>query len=464
MSSNIKMFFESLKNKKIAFIGMGVSNFDCIRMFINKGIDVTVLDKNNVKSLGENASVLKNMGVKFICGDNHLENLHKFDVVVRSPGVYFHKKELMEAKKKNVIITSEMELFFLLCPCKIVAVTGSDGKTTTTSIISEMLKKQGHIIHLGGNIGKALLPEVEKISCTDIAVVELSSFQLLSMRTSPDIAVITNIAPNHLDVHGTMEEYIYSKQNILLHQNAFSKAVLNLDNALCNEQETLVRGKLEKFSRKSEVLNGAFYDERSQTIFISKNGIKKPLMKREDIKLPGIHNVENYLAAITAIHEIVDDESIKYVANSFLGVKHRLEFVKEIDGVKWYNDSIATSPTRTIAGLDSFDQKIIVIAGGYDKNIPFAPLAPKLVEKVKSLILMGKTAEKIEDALKEQKEYNGSNPKVYHVCNMEDAVLKANEISKKSDIVSLSPASASFDIYKNFEVRGDHFKELVLKL
>lgn len=464
MSVKSDLFFEKFKDKKIAFIGFGVSNFDSICLFLRKGLDVTVLDRTSENNLDEKASDLKDKGAKFICGDDYLSCLSNFDIVVRSPGVYFNKSELQNAIKNGVVVTSEMELFFDLCPCKIIAVTGSDGKTTTTTIIAEMLKCEGYNVYIGGNIGKALLPEIEKINNDDIVVVELSSFQLISMRKSPDVAVITNISPNHLDIHKNMDEYIGSKRNIVLHQNGFGSLILNLDNSLSNSQEVFARGFVKKFSRKEKVKNGAFFDEKTQKIYFSKNDELTEVLDASDIVIPGVHNIENYLAAISAIFELISVDSVKKVARTFKGVKHRIELIREKNGIKWYNDSIATSPTRTIAGLKCFDGNIILIAGGYDKNFNYGCLAPELLKKVKTLILMGNTAKKIELAVKNDDSYDEHNIKIFNVSNMEEAVDMAQKVATNGDIVFFSPASASFDLYKNFEQRGDHFRFVVNNL
>ena len=358
------------------------------------------------------------------------------------------------------VLTSEMEVFFDLCPCKLIAVTGSDGKTTTTTIISEFLKAAGKNVHLGGNIGKPLLPEIESISEDDFAVAELSSFQLISMRKSPDIAVVTNLAPNHLDIHKDMQEYIDSKKNIVLHQNAFSKAVVNLDNAIADSFSESVRGQLAKFSVKQEVANGAFL--KGTTVCYNDYGTVTEIMDISDIRIPGMHNVENYLAAISAVWGLVDVDTIVKVAREFGGVAHRAEFVREFKGVKYYNDSIASSPTRTACGtLSLYKEKIAIIAGGYDKNIPYAPLGPVINDKVKLLILLGDTAPKIEEAVREAENFDEAAIKIIHVTNMEEAVQAAVENTVAGDIVSLSPASASFGLYKNFEERGNHFKSIV---
>ena len=353
-----------------------------------------------------------------------------------------------------------MEVFFDLCPCKMIAVTGSDGKTTTTTIISELLKAQGKTVHLGGNIGKPLLPEIESVNEDDYAVIELSSFQLISMRKSPDIAVVTNLAPNHLDWHKDMEEYVEAKKNIILHQNAFTKAVLNQDNGISNGFSADVRGQLAKFSVTEKLYNGAYLD--GTTVVYSDYGKTTEIMDISDIKIPGMHNVENYLAAISAVWGIVDVDTIKTVAQTFGGVAHRAEFVRELEGVKYYNDSIASSPTRTALGtLSLYDEKIIIIAGGYDKHIPYEPLGPVINNKVKVLILLGDTAPKIEEAVKNAENFDENAIKIINVNNMEEAVAAARENAENGDIVSLSPASASFGLYKNFEERGNHFKSII---
>ena len=304
---------------------------------------------------------------------------------------------------------------------------------------------------------------MEEINYDDVAVVELSSFQLLSMRKSPDVAVITNVAPNHLDVHGTMEEYIDAKKNIIAHQNAFSKTVLNQDNEITNSLSDMVRGKLVKFSRTSKVECGAFLDAEGYLCYNDYGNVTK-IMHKDQIRIPGIHNVENYLTAISAVWGEVSIENMVHVAETFNGVEHRIEFVRELDGVKYYNDSIATSPTRVLAGLNSFNQKLIVIAGGYDKKIPFEPLAKPVNEKVKDLILLGVTADKIQKAVTECPEFKTSGLKIYRVNTLEEAVAKAKEVASVGDVVTLSPACASFDQYPNFEARGVHFKNIVNNL
>lgn len=460
--NKIDKFFENVKGKRVCFVGIGTSNLPLIEMFAKKGAVVSACDRQSYEALGENAIRAENAGAKLILGDGYLENIDT-DILFRSPGTPFYRPELETLKKKGVVVTSEMEVFFDLCPCKIVAVTGSDGKTTTTTIISELLKAAGKTVHLGGNIGRPLLPIIEKIGSDDYAVVELSSFQLISMRKSPDIAVVTNLAPNHLDIHKDMQEYVDSKKNIVLHQDAFSKAVLNLDNDISDSFTPDVRGNLAKFSRLKSVENGAYLD--GTKIIYNDYGIKTEVMDIKDIRIPGMHNVENYLAAISAVWGIVDVETIVNVAKNFAGVEHRAEFVRELDGVEYFNDSIASSPTRTAMGtLSLYDEKIIIIAGGYDKHIPYEPLGPVICDKVKVLILMGDTAPKIEQAVKNSPNYSENNPVIINVTNMEEAVNAARENAVKGDRVSLSPASASFGLYKNFVERGNHFKDIVNNL
>lgn len=455
-------FFDSIKGKRVCFVGIGTSNLPLIELFSKKGAVVSACDRQSYEALGDNAKRAEKAGAKLILGDDYLNNIDT-DILFRSPGTPFYKPELEALKKKGVIVTSEMEVFFDLCPCKIIAVTGSDGKTTTTTIISELLKAAGKTVHLGGNIGTPLLPIIESIDEDDYAVVELSSFQLISMRKSPDIAVVTNLAPNHLDIHKDMDEYIDSKRNIVLHQNAFSKAILNLDNDISDSFSKDVRGKLVKFSRRNTVENGAYLN--NDTIVYSDYGKTTEIMSYKDIRIAGMHNVENYLAAISAVWGIVDTDTIVEVAKTFGGVEHRAEFVRELDGVEYYNDSIASSPTRTIMGtLSLYDEKIIVIAGGYDKHIPYEPLGPVICDKVKLLILLGDTAPKIEKAVKESANYKENNPVIINVDNMEQAVEEARKHAKKGDRVSLSPASASFGLYKNFVERGNHFKSIVNNL
>ena len=452
---NQEQFYNSVRGKTVTFCGIGRSHMPLMEKFQQAGALVSARDKRSLAELGENGKALQALGVTLILGEDYLQNLNE-DIIFRTPGMRYHLPELEAARARGAAVTSEMEVFFQLCPCKIYAVTGSDGKTTTTSIIAELLKAQGKNVHLGGNIGKPLLPEIGSIQPEDCAVVELSSFQLISMRESPDVAVVTNLSPNHLDVHKDMQEYIDAKKNILLHQGAFSRTVLNAGNEITASFAPQVRGDCWMFRRGAPVERGVWCD--GETIYVH----GQALLPICQIRIPGWHNVENYMAAIAAVWGDVEPETIRQVAATFNGVEHRAEFVRELHGVKYYNDSIATSPTRVISGMLSlFPQKILLIAGGYDKHIPFEPLGPAVCDKVKTLILLGDTAQKIQDAVLAAPQYQEGCPEILRVDNMEQAVAAAAAHAQPGDIVSLSPACAAFDLYPNFEVRGRHYKDIV---
>jgi len=460
LDSNIARFFESIKGKRIAFCGVGISNTPLAAQFAAKGAQVLVCDKRSREQLGAAVDALEAAGAQLRLGETYLDNLDA-DIIFRAPGMYYHLPALTVFRAQGVVVTSEMEVFAQLCPCPIIAVTGSDGKTTTSTLIAKILEAQGRRVHLGGNIGRALLPIIEEIDPGDIAVLELSSFQLFSMRAGFDTAVVTNVTPNHLDVHGCMEEYIEAKGNIFRHQNAFSKTVLGYDNAVTRSFAGEVRGELRFFSYKEEVTRGAFLRADGMLCVASNSGVT-PILHKSEIKIPGEHNVENYLTAIAAVYDLVSPQAITEVARTFGGVEHRIELVTEKGGVRWYNDSIATSPTRTLAGLNSFDQKLILLAGGYDKHIPFEPMAGTVAEKIRLLILTGPTAGAIEAAVVSHPNYDAGALTILHAADLPEAVAIAREHAVPGDVVMLSPACASFDAYPNFEARGRHFKELVL--
>ncbi len=463
MDLRIERFFKESSGKSICFIGIGVSNTDAMQLFARYGAKVTACDKKERSALGETADQLEAAGITLKLGEAYLSGLNAYDVVFRTPGMRYHTPELDSARESGVVVTSELEVFFDLCPCPIFAVTGSDGKTTTTTIISELFKKQGKKVFLGGNIGLPLLSRVLEITPEDVAVVELSSFQLISMRTSPHVAVVTNVTPNHLDMHTDMQEYVDAKKNIFLHQNGFSRTVLNLDNDITRSFIPETRGDTLLFSRKRAIDRGAFLSADGMLCMSDEKGVHR-LFPAEAIRIPGGHNIENYLAAIAATWGYISVENIENIAKTFSGVEHRIEFVRELDGVRWYNDSIATTPSRTIAGLNAFNQKVVLIAGGYDKKIPFTPLAPVAMDKVKLLILLGATAGAIKDAVAGCDGYEQGKPEIITVASLEDAVKAARKYARAGDIVTLSPACASFDMFKNYETRGEIFKELVCEL
>lgn len=456
-----KQFWQHISTKKIAICGIGISNTPLILDFIEKGARVIACDRRNRQQIGQLADTLEEAGVELRLGERYLDDL-EVDIIFRTPGMNFYLPELEQARKRGIAVTSEMEVFFDLCPATIFAVTGSDGKTTTTTLIAKMLEAEGKKVHIGGNIGKPLLPRISEIGPDDFVVAELSSFQLISMRKSPDVAVVTNVAPNHLDIHKDMDEYVEAKKNILMHQNAFSRTVLNRDNEITSGFSRYVRGQSLSFSMERPVKNGAWLDTDG-TLHMSYRGMDAPVLHRDNISIIGDHNVENYLAAISAVWGYVSTENIKKVAKEFMGVEHRNEFIREKDGVRYFNDSIASSPSRTIAGLKAFGQKVILIAGGYDKHIPFEPLAPYIIEKVKLMTLSGPTADAIEKAVITHPDYKGS-PEIIKVADIKEAVDLIDKRAEKGDIVTLSPACASFDAFANFEARGKYFKDLVNNL
>lgn len=453
-------FFDTVQGKRVAFIGAGVSHRQLIPMFAKAGAQVTLCDKKPLESFGEYGTELMALGVRLSLGENYLNGLAGQQMVLRTPGFEFFTPELQAAGKAGALLTSEMELFFEYCPCPLVGITGSDGKTTTTSLIAAMYRQAGRTVHLGGNIGRALLPIVEEIQPADIAVVELSSFQLISMRCSPGVAVVTNVTPNHLDHHKDMQEYVDAKRNILLHQPAGSLAVLGYENEISRGMQADVKGECRFFSRLQKVNNGAFLRQDGM-LCLTQNGRETPVVAQSEVALRGLHNIENLLAAFAAVNGAVPTEAMRQVARSFKGVEHRIEPVRTVNGVQWFNDSIATSPTRVIAGLRAFNQKLIVLAGGYDKKVPFEPMAQDVLQKVKLLVLMGPAAPKIEQALRSAPGFEQSGLQILHAQNLPEAVQIAHEKAVPGDIVTLSPACASFDAYPNFEERGRHFKQLV---
>lgn len=454
----LHQYLDTLKNKTVAVVGIGVSNTPWLRRLLQEGIRVTACDKRSRDALGALAEELEKAGCRLQLGENYLQGLNQ-DVIFRTPGLRPDVPELLAAKARGSEITSEMEVFFEVCPCTLLAVTGSDGKTTTTTIIAELLKAAGKTVHVGGNIGNPLLCRADEMHPEDYAVLELSSFQLMTMTHSPHIAVVTNLAPNHLDMHKSMEEYVAAKENIFRYQSAGDVAVFNLDNVITREQGTRAPGHVRYFSRREEPADGVFL--RGEEIISRHDGWEQVIMTTEDIRLPGVHNVENYMAAIAAVDGLVPYEVIRRFARDFNGVEHRIELVRTYHGVRFYNDSIASSPSRTIAGLRSFKEKVILIAGGYDKHIPFDVLGPEVVERVKLLVLCGATAGKIRAAVEQAPGYRPGRPEIVEVMPFEKAVLYARDKAQSGDIVTLSPACAAFDQFKNFAERGKTFKAIV---
>lgn len=460
MNERMHRYFEKLKGKRVLVLGLGISNRPLVRLLLQYGIDVTGCDCTEHAELDAELLELEAAGAKLKLGAGYLEGLSG-DVVFRTPGLHPGRPELVRLREAGAVMTSEMEAFFEVCPCEIIAVTGSDGKTTTTTLIAEILKQAGKIVWVGGNIGRPLLPLADRIAPDDVAVVELSSFQLMDMNRSPQVAVVTNLAPNHLDVHRDMAEYVAAKENIYLHQTARDVVVLNHDNAITRSFVEKARGRVLEFSRETAPNAGVYLKDG---VIWRAGAQPEPILKQSEIRIPGIHNVENYMAAICAVSGLATDTEICAVARNFAGVEHRIELVREKDGVRYYNDSIASSPSRTIAGLRSFDQKLILIAGGYDKHIPYDMLGPEIVAHVKTLVLSGATAPKIREAVERAPDYRPGAPEIVEIDDFYDAIRKAAELAGPGDVVMLSPASASFDRFRNFMVRGKAFKKTVMEL
>ncbi len=459
MTKRFNQYINSLKDKKIAVLGMGISNRPLVDFFMEKEIYPDLFDKNiNDELTSQYYFPGKNI-LHF--GEDYMSYVKGYDVIFKTPSMRPDLPELLDEQERGAIITSEMNEFLRFCPCKTFGITGSDGKSTTTTIIAKMLEAEGYKVWLGGNLGTPLFNCLPKIKEDHMAVLELSSFQLMTMEISPDVAVITNITPNHLDIHKDYEEYIEAKRNILRYQKANGKAVLNLDNKLTAKFYDEYDKEALGFCKGRSCVSCICYIN-DVVCKIDKMEKQTVLLETNKIRLPGIHNIENYMAACGAVMDDVTIKSMQKVAYEFKGVEHRREEVRTVNQRTFYNDSIASSPTRTKATLSTFKQKVILIAGGKDKKNDYSILAPDLCEKVNTLILTGQTAQAIDDALKEYLNKNGGKgPVIYRFDDFNEAVQFSYKISQPGDEILLSPASTSFDRFKNFEERGNRFKEIV---
>ena len=453
---SLKTYLDSIRGKTIAVIGIGVSNTPLVELLLDEGFSVTACDKRERKAF--DAALLADLegkGCRLVLGEDYLEHLDQ-DIIFRTPGL--HPRYLERARERGSQITSEMEIFFEVCPCPIIAVTGSDGKTTTTTIIAKLLEASGRKVYVGGNIGHPLLAEADDMAADGVAVLELSSFQLMTMERSPQIAVLPNLAPNHLDVHTDMAEYISAKERIFRFQSPLDKLVCNWDNQITRELSEKADSKVFYFTRTgADVPRGALLWEGA--IWMRNDAGVRMVLPLSDIRLPGMHNVENYMAAIAAVDGLVEDETIRSFARAFGGVEHRIEFVRELRGVRWYNDAIASSPSRTAACLNAFDQKIILLAGGKDKGVSYRDLGPLINRHVKYLILCGATAKVIRESVEGSENYAGLP--IAEVPDWAEAVRRADAAAREGDVVVMSPASTSFDMFPNFMEKGRYFKELV---
>ncbi len=455
----LKEYLASLRDKRVTVIGAGLSNRPLVAMLADAGVRTTVCDRSDADALDGFYEQMRDKGVAFRLGDGYLTDLGG-DVIFRSPSFLPTRPELASAVASGAQITSEIEVFMSLCPCQVIAVTGSDGKTTTTTLIARMLEAAGRKVWLGGNIGHPLLADVDRIGPEDAAVLELSSFQLHSMNCSPDVAVITNIAPNHLDIHRDYQDYIDAKKQIFLHQRPDARLVLNRDNAVTRACAEEARSTLCWFSRSEAVSPGVFLDPDG-VIRARMDGEETAVMAAGEIRIPGMHNVENVMCAMAAVWGLVPPAAMVQVAREFPGVSHRLETVRVKDGVTFINDSIASSPDRTIAGLSCFPEKVILIAGGKDKGVPFDKLGPAVCRHVKKLYLTGLTAEKIRAAVENAPDYAPGAPEIYMIEDFTDTVRAAAAAAEPGDTVLMSPASTSFDRFKNFEQRGETFRRII---
>lgn len=453
MKRDFNEFKTYIKGKKVGVVGIGVSNIPLIRFLVQLGAEVSAFDQRTIENLSNEVLEFGD-NIKLYLGEDYLDNLHGLDMVFKTPGMRFDNPYLHSVKEEGAIITSEMEEFLKYCPGRTIGVTGSDGKTTTTTIIGEILKKSGYKVYVGGNIGTPLFSRIEEIREQDMVVLELSSFQLMTMTVSPEIALITNLTPNHLDIHKDMEEYIDAKKNIFRYQDENDLLILNEDNEITRGFAEEAKGKVEFFSSQKEN-EDAYYNDGSLYLRYER------IVDLKEMRVKGIHNAENFLGAFLAVEDYVTKDVMRNLALEFSGVKHRCQFIRELEGVSYYNDSIASSPTRTIASIKSLEKKVNVILGGYDKNLDFAPLAEEGHAYMKNIVLVGDTKYKIREVFDNLSETKGIHIPMFIAETFEDAVLLLKSISKDGDIAILSPACASFDMFRNFEARGDRFIELV---
>jgi UDP-N-acetylmuramoylalanine--D-glutamate ligase len=471
-------FKKNMSGTKIAVLGVGISNRPLIRYIHSLGALITAFD-----SLELSDPVLSNtikefekegISIEWSCGKDYLSGLPdgNFTYIFRTPKLRPDVPEILSAVRKGSILTSEMEVFLALCPARIFAVTGSDGKTTTTTLIYEILKQAGYTVHVGGNIGTPLLDRIDSISESDMVVLELSSFQLISMRSRIDVAVVTNVTPNHLDVHLDYKEYINSKKNIFLSQTYSGRLVLNADNEITRAMASEARGKVICFSSEEHapldqhslsLIDQAFI--KNGVLCYLKNGHLTEIVKSDDILIPGFHNIMNYLAAISAIMPFADPEHIAEVARNFGGVEHRIELVRTLNGVRYFNSSIDTSPTRTINAMNALrdrKERGVLIAGGADKKCSYAGLGKAILEVCDRVILYGQNSELIEKVLAD--ECKDTKYTVFHSNGYDEAVSLAKSLAQSGEIVILSPAGTSYDHFRHFEERGKLFKKLVSEL
>ncbi|MBE6667694.1 MAG: UDP-N-acetylmuramoyl-L-alanine--D-glutamate ligase [Ruminococcaceae bacterium] len=468
-----------VNNRKCDILGLGVSNLPLANFLADNGISLCIRDKKTVDELGDGARTLMGLGASFVTGDGCFENLEG-ELIFRSPGLRPDLSGLIDARARHAELTSEMELLLSLTDAPTFAVTGSDGKTTSTTLTgmfldAEYKRKGTGNVFVGGNIGEPLLYKLDSISADDCVVAELSSFQLMTVKKAPSYAAITNISPNHLDWHRGMDEYIAAKKNIIggntkrLVTNGDCTPTLEIASELSKrERRPNIYIFSSKKSRFEDIFTfGAGENDRALYvkdgyIIISDGKKETPILEISKIRVPGIHNIENFMTAIGLTYGFTDASVYSSVADSFCGVSHRLELIRTLDGVDYYNSSIDSSPTRTAAAISALaGRDIVIICGGYDKKIPYEPLAPVLCKNVRAAVLTGATGKKIEKAILECDEYAKGAPELVYIPDFEGAVKEARKLASEGGCVLLSPASASFDAFPNFAVRGDTFRKIV---
>jgi len=447
---------EAFFGKAVDVVGLGISNLPLIDVLLDAGAVVTARDKRDAAHFEKDtADALREKGVRLILGDGYLTGIGG-ETVFRSPGLRPDLPAFEKAKAAGAVLTSEMELFLSLCPAKTLGITGSNGKTTTTTLTHRFLEASGKRAFLGGNIGRPLLKQVFEMREDDTAVLELSSFQLFSMKHSTNRALITNLSPNHLDYHLDMDEYVAAKTAIYKNKEN-ERLILNGEDERTPMLAKEAEGRVRLFN--SDRTRGGVYEENGMIFADGREILPLP-----SILLRGRHNAENYMAAIALTDGLVDESVIVPIAETFAGVEHRLEFVERIRGVSYYNGSIDSSPSRTIAALSAFDERLVVICGGYDKHIPYEPLGAPLCDKARVLVLTGATGPKIKEAVTSCPTYDPGKTVIFEEADLEAAVKRAAKEAKEGESVLLSPASASFDAFKNFEERGRVFKAIVRSL
>ena len=455
-----------IAGKRITIIGLAREGIALARYLAPRGAVITVSDMKSKDVLVDSIEELSSFEIHFALG-GHPEGILNCDCLFVSPGVPWNIPILQEAARRGIPVSGESRFFLENCPAPVIGITGSSGKTTTVSLTGEMLKASGFKTWVGGNIGEPLTLHLDEIAVEDRVVMELSSFQLKIMRSSPAVAAILNITPNHLDRHASMEDYTEAKANILRFQKSGDVAVLGYDNEVTRGLASLTKGTVALFSMEEEVSEGAFL--RQQQIILRLEGSEQTICHERDVRLRGRHNIENVLAACTIAGLAgADSHVMSEVVSSFQGVEHRLEFVREVDGVSYYNDSIATSPERTAAALRAFDEPIVLLAGGQDKHLPWNELASLMLERTRGVVLFGQAAEIIERVLSEAIEKGqipGDDlPAIEIKDSLEEAVITARRLARPGDVVLLSPGGTSFDAFKDFTERGVFFKDLVKAL